>query len=214
VQRFVELVSTLRTECPWDAEQTHDSLRRHLLEESYEVLEAIDHLDVETGLGYEHLEEELGDLLFQIVFHCTLATEEGRFTLADVATAVHDKLVSRHPHVFGDVEVGSADEVVANWEELKKVEKGRTSVFDGIPDALPALLYALKVQKKAATLGLDDPAMPVPPSLGSGADDDFGAVLFALVDRARRAGVDPEDVLRSATMAYRDAMRSVEQDRI
>ena len=156
VQRFVELVATLRRECPWDAEQTHESLRRHLLEESYEVLEAIDGLDVEAGVGFEHLEEELGDLLFQVVFHATLATEEGRFTLADVATTVHDKLRSRHPHVFGDVEVSGADDVVANWEQLKKAEKGRESVFDGIPAALPALLFALKVQKKAATLGLDD----------------------------------------------------------
>ena len=156
MQRFVELVATLRRECPWDAEQTHESLRRHLLEESYEVLEAIDGLDVEAGTGFEHLEEELGDLLFQVVFHATLATEEGRFTLADVATTVHDKLRSRHPHVFGDVEVDGADDVVANWEQIKKAEKGRDSVFDGIPAALPALLFALKVQKKAATLGLDD----------------------------------------------------------
>lgn len=210
VQRFVELVATLRSECPWDAEQTHDSLRRHLLEESYEVLEAIDHLEVETGAGYEHLEEELGDLLFQIVFHATLATEEGRFTLADVAATVHDKLRSRHPHVFGDVEVAGADEVLANWEQLKKIEKGRTSVFEGIPDALPALLYALKVQKKAATLGLERPMVPGAPGMELDADDDLGAVLFALVDRARRVGVDPEDALRSTTKAYRDAMAALE----
>jgi len=208
VQRFVELVATLRRECPWDAEQTHESLRRHLLEESYEVLEAIDGLDVDAGTGFEHLEEELGDLLFQVVFHATLATEEGRFTMADVATTVHDKLRSRHPHVFGDVEVGGADDVVANWEQIKKAEKGRASVFDGIPAALPALLFALKVQKKAATLGLDGDGA------ADGADeldaDALGAALLALVDRARRAGIDPEDALRSATIAYRDRMRALE----
>jgi len=206
VERFVELVATLRAECPWDREQTHESLRRHLLEESYEVLEAIDHLDVEAGTGYEHLEEELGDLLFQIVFHTTLATEEGQFTLADVARTVHDKLRSRHPHVFGEVEVAGADEVVANWEQIKKAEKGRDSVFDGIPDALPALLYALKVQKKAATLGLDGTGGDLDP----GDPGDLGAVLFAVVDRARRAGIDPEDALRSTTRAYRASMQARE----
>ncbi|MGZ4704462.1 MAG: MazG family protein [Acidimicrobiales bacterium] len=214
VQRFVELVATLRRECPWDAEQTHESLRRHLLEESYEVLEAIDALDVEAGTGFEHLEEELGDLLFQVVFHATLATEEGRFTMADVATTVHDKLRSRHPHVFGDVEVSGADDVVANWEQLKKVEKGRESVFEGIPAALPALLFALKVQKKAATLGLDVEGDAAPPAGGAGdvGPDELGAALLALVDQACRTGIDPEDALRSATIAYRDRMRALEGD--
>ena len=211
VQRFVELVATLRRECPWDAQQTHESLRRHLLEESYEVLEAIDGLDVDAGVGFEHLEEELGDLLFQIVFHATLATEEGRFTLADVATTVHDKLRSRHPHVFGDVEVDGADDVIANWEQLKKAEKGRESVFDGIPAALPALLFALKVQKKAATLGLDGLDVGgATPEQGSADVDDLGAALLTLVDRARRAGIDPEDALRAATISYRDRLRALE----
>ena len=152
VQRFAELVATLRRECPWDQEQTHESLKRHLLEESYEVIDAIDGLDEQTGEGYGHLEEELGDLLFQILFHATLAAEAGQFTLADVARGVHDKLHSRHPHVFGRADADDAEQVAANWEDLKKAEKGRASVFDGIPDALPALLHALKVQKKAAAL--------------------------------------------------------------
>ena len=121
--------------CPWDRRQTHASLGRHLLEESYEVLEAIDAVDaadasvatpadiVEDAVA--HLEEELGDLLFQVYFHATLAAEEGRFTLADVARGVHDKLVARHPHVFGDVTAETADDVATNWEAIKKVEKGR-----------------------------------------------------------------------------------------
>ena len=217
--RFAELVAVLRSECPWDREQTHESLRRHLLEESYEVLEAIDHLDVEAGTGYEHLEEELGDLLFQVLFHSQLASEEGQFTIADVALNVHDKLRSRHPHVFGDVEAEDADAVVRNWEQIKKEEKGRESVFDGVPDAIPALLYALKIQKKAGALtGLDPATLPVPESIeatlrefGASIDDQTtGALLFAIVDEARRAGVDPETALRAAAVNYRDAARSAE----
>ena len=217
--RFVELVAVLRSECPWDREQTHESLRRHLLEESYEVLEAIDQLDVDAGTGYEHLEEELGDLLFQVLFHSQLASEEGQFTIADVAQNVHDKLRSRHPHVFGDVDAEDSDTVVRNWEQIKKDEKGRESVFDGVPDAIPALLYALKVQKKAGSLvDLDPDSLPVPATVefalrdfGATADDrTTGALLFAIVDEARRAGVDPETALRAAAVNYRDAARSAE----
>ena len=156
VARFHELVRTLRAECPWDREQTHASLTRHLLEETYEVLEAIDHVDEDAGTGFEALEEELGDLLFQVVFHSVLAAEEGQFTLADVARGIHDKLHARHPHVF---EPGAAATDVAqltvDWERRKVEEKGRDSVMDGIPAALPALAYAAKVQKKAASQGVD-----------------------------------------------------------
>ncbi len=219
MQALAELVETLRRECPWDRKQTHHSLRRHLLEESYEALEAIDELDVGAGSGYEHLAEELGDLLFQIAFHSLLAAEEGQFTMADVARGVHDKLVARHPHVFGDLDVADADEVVTNWEQIKKAEKGRESVFDGVPAALPALLYALKVQKKAATLGLrsDEPTLGV--LEGVDLDDQafadaVGDVLYAIVDRARLAGVDPEDALRATTVARRDQLRALERDQV
>ncbi|MCU0311326.1 MAG: MazG family protein [Acidimicrobiales bacterium] len=218
VTRFVELVAALRAGCPWDREQTHESLRRHLLEEAYEVLDAIDHLDVETGTGFEHLEEELGDLLFQVLFHSQLAAEEGRFTLADVAGTVHDKLRSRHPHVFGDVEVSGPDEVVRNWEELKKAEKGRDSVFDGIPESLPALALATKVAKKSATLRDAGVDVPVSPDLDDaldgvdhGADEDaFGALLWAVVERARAVGVDPENALRTTTARRRSAAATAE----
>ena len=214
--RFVELVAILRVECPWDREQTHESLRRHLLEESYEVLEAIDHLDEVTGEGFDHLEEELGDLLFQVLFHSRLAEEEGRFTIADVAQTVHDKLRDRHPHVFGDTEAHDADQVVRNWEQIKKDEKGRESVFDGVPDAIPALLYALKVQKKADSLDRADLPVPTPldaalRAFDAGADDrTTGALLFAIVDEARRAGIDPETALRASATAFRDAARRAE----
>ena len=165
VARFDELVHVLRERCPWDREQTHTTLTRHLLEETYEVLEAIEHLDVETGEGYAHLEEELGDLLFQICFHATLAGEQGAFTLADVARGIHDKLVTRHPHVFADVQADDAGAVMRNWEQIKKEEKGRESIFDGIPASLPSLLYAHKVVRKARTLGVDV-ALPSPMPTG------------------------------------------------
>lgn len=200
---FAAVVRRLRAECPWDRGQTHQSLTRHLIEESYEVLDAIELLGTDEDEGYVALEEELGDLLFQVVFHATLGAEEGRFTLADVARGIHDKLVLRHPHVFAEVEVDGADEVVANWEAIKKEEKGRDSVFDGIPTGLPALLFALKVQKKAAATGLIE---QVPPPDG----DDLGTELLTIVTRARDAGVDPEDALRRTAAAWRDALRAAE----
>jgi len=139
--RFAELVRTLRQRCPWDREQTHRSLTRHLLEETYEVLEAVADLETAGPDGFVHLEEELGDLLFQVVFHAALAAEEGEFTLADVARTVHDKLVGRHPHVFGSVVADTPGEVTRNWEQIKKAEKGRASMMDGIAGDLPSLLY-------------------------------------------------------------------------
>ena len=186
--RFQELVRTLREQCPWDRKQTHESLGKYLLEETYEVLEAIERLDPDEPSTIAHLEEELGDVLFQVYFHAVIATQEGWFGLADVARGVHDKLHSRHPHVFGDVSVSGADEVVQNWEAIKKAEKGRTSVFDGITSTLPALLYAHEVVRKAESI---DAALDVD-------GDDVGARLLRLVLEARRAGVDAESALRRA----------------
>jgi tetrapyrrole methylase family protein/MazG family protein len=243
-----ELVHTLRERCPWDQRQTHASLGRHLLEESYEVLEAIDAVaaadasdatpDEEVDDAVAHLEEELGDLLFQVYFHATLAAEEGRFTLADVARGVHDKLVSRHPHVFGDVTAETADDVAANWEAIKKVEKGRSSVTEGIPAALPALALAAKLQRKATAIGmvlpgLADEAVRVAEAAarladadadadGSGAATDVadgeggardravavGDLLFAAVAVARALGVDPETALLSRAVAFRSEVEA------
>ncbi|HVL06637.1 MAG TPA: MazG family protein [Acidimicrobiales bacterium] len=205
VARFAELVRTLRERCPWDREQTHRTLTRHLLEETYEVLEAIEALPADAeaeagGEGFEHLEEELGDLLFQVVFHATLGAEEGWFTLADVARGIHDKLVHRHPHVFAGVQADTPAEVVANWEQIKRAEKGRASIMDGIGDGLPSLLYAHKVQRKAASAGVD----PVTDEEGPGAE------LFALVDRCRRAQVDPEAALRATAARFRDRFQLAE----
>jgi tetrapyrrole methylase family protein / MazG family protein len=201
VARFSELVRTLRARCPWDREQTHRTLTRHLLEETYEVLEAIEALDEEAGEGFDHLEEELGDLLFQVVFHATLGAEQGWFTLADVARGIHDKLVHRHPHVFAGVQADTPAEVVTNWEQIKRNEKGRTSIMDGIGEGLPSLLYAHKVQRKAASVGLE----PV-----ADVDGGLGAELFALVDRCRRAQVDPEAALRATAARFRDRFQVAE----
>jgi tetrapyrrole methylase family protein / MazG family protein len=204
---FDVLVRTLRAECPWDREQTHASLRRHLLEEAYEVLEVLDGLDPATGAGYDELEEELGDLLFQVVLHAALATERGAFTLADVIGSIHAKLHERHPHVFGDAEVESLEQLATDWERRKVDEKGRASVMDGIPEALPALLLALKVQKKAASQGVDWRdllAGPGAPEVG-----DLARRLLDLVDVARAAGEDPETELRAATAALRARYRSL-----
>ncbi len=204
---LAEVVRRLRAECPWDRQQTHHSLRHHMLEEAYEVLEALDHLNAEAGEGFDALEEELGDLLFQVFLHATLATEEGRFTLADVIRGISDKLVGRHPHVFGDVTVEGADEVAERWERLKQAEKGRSSVMDGIPATLPALAYALKVQRKAASLGVDWRTV-------LGGDDGLGELgrhLLDVVDDARRAGDDPETELRIAAEVVRDRFQRFER---
>lgn len=198
--RFSELVRTLRERCPWDREQTHASLTRYVVEETYEVVEAIGAYDPETGAGVEDLEEELGDLLFQVVFHATIAAEAGAFTLADVARGIHDKLHRRHPHVFGDAS-DDPDSISRTWEEIKREEKGRASVMEGIPKSLPSLLYAHKVLSKAERVGVDLPA-------GVDPDGELGSALLGLVVHARRSGIDPEAALRRATDRLRDeAMR-------
>ncbi|MBV8297320.1 MAG: MazG family protein [Acidimicrobiia bacterium] len=217
VARFAELVRTLRERCPWDREQTHRTLTRHLLEETYEVLEAIENLDEPGGARYlesaAHLEEELGDLLFQVVFHATLAAEEGSFTLADVADGIHDKLVHRHPHVFGTVEAETAAQVVRNWEQIKREEKCRSSIMDGIPGDLPSLLYAHKVQRKAASTGVEveSGAAGGVTAADAATDEQVGALLFDAVALARRAGVDPEAALRATTARFRDEFMEKER---
>jgi tetrapyrrole methylase family protein/MazG family protein len=227
--RLDELVHTLRARCPWDRKQTHGSLARHLLEETYEALDAIETVaSTEPEVAPEavdHLAEELGDLLFQVYFHAALGGEEGRFTLADVARGVHDKLVARHPHVFGDVVAETADQVAANWEVLKKDEKGRTSVTEGIPSALPALALAAKLQAKAESVGVkgrDEAGLrgqvaAAVDRLGrpsdAGADADaVGEALFAVADLARRLGVDPETALRVWAGAFRRQIEAREAD--
>jgi tetrapyrrole methylase family protein / MazG family protein len=214
VARFAELVRTLRERCPWDREQTHQTLTRHLLEETYEVLEAIEDLERHGPEGFVHLEEELGDLLFQVVFHATLAAEEGQFTLADVARTVHDKLVGRHPHVFGTAQAETTGAVLRNWEQIKKAEKGHASLMEGIAGDLPSLLYAHKVQRKAASVGVEPDvtlAEAAARVTGDPSHEEVGSLLFAAVDLARRAGVDPEAALRGVSGSYRDRFQAVER---
>ena len=231
--RFHELARTLREQCPWDIEQTHQSLLPYLIEETYEVVDAIQGLDAADPATDEALIEELGDLLYQIEFHATIAEQEGRFTIADVTRGVHDKLVRRHPHVFGDhegnvVDVDGTGEVLSNWEKIKRAEKARTSVFDGVPSALPGLAYAGAIQRKAAKVGFDWPdvsgALPKiaeeagelahATTGGSGSEaiaDELGDLLFAVVNVARHLDVDPEVALRAATHKFRSRVEQVEQ---
>ncbi len=208
VVAFAELVRTLREQCPWDREQTHVTLTRHALEEAYEVVEAItawaeldavDDPDLDAlAAAEEHLAEELGDLLFQVVFHATLGAERGAFTLADVARGINDKLVRRHPHVFAGA---PADDLVGTWEEIKKAERGSDSVMDGLSDQLPSLLWATKVLRKAETVG-----QPWDPATADA--DDLGDRLLALVAVARAADVDPETALRTSAARVRDQVRA------
>ena len=210
--------------CPWDAEQTHTSLRSSLIEESYEVLDAIDREDLTA------LEEELGDLLLQVVFHAVIEEEMSEFTMRDVITGIVNKLIYRHPHVFGDVKVNSSDDVLYNWENLKQKEKHQQTVADAmraVPASFPALIRSFKVQKKAAHVGFDWPnakdALPkvgeeareVLEAIESGetehAAEEIGDLLFACVNVARLLKVDPELALGSATEKFMRRFISMER---
>lgn len=204
LERAVEVMDRLRSPggCAWDAEQTHQSLTRYLLEEAYEVLEAI-----ESGpeVDYALLREELGDLLLQVLFHARIASErpadQGGFDIDDVAGDLADKLVRRHPHVFESSSDASAADLNETWEQNKIAEKGRTSATDGVPVAQPALALAGKLISRAnrASLEVETPA-----------GDEFGARLFDLVREAVAAGVDAESALRRTTLAYRTSIQNAE----
>jgi XTP/dITP diphosphohydrolase len=225
LRRAVEVMDRLRSPggCPWDAEQTHASLTRYLLEETYEVLEAI-----ETG-DLTLLREELGDLLLQVLFHARIAAElpadAGRFDIEDVAGDLVDKLIARHPHVFAGVQVASVQEQTELWEELKVAEKGRTSAVDGVPLAQPALALAAKLISRADRAGLTAPASGAlnPRVARNGApldgetrhsagasEDEIGLRLFELVREAVAVGVDPEAALRRTARAFGDAVVAAE----
>jgi tetrapyrrole methylase family protein/MazG family protein len=208
-RRLVEVMAKLRAPdgCPWDQQQTHASLARHLLEETYETLEAIDKND----LG--NLREELGDLVLQVIFHSEIAYEGGAFSITDVLDDLREKLVHRHPHVFGDVEVSGADDVYANWERNKRDEKG-TSVLEGIPKALPALARAAKVHRRALQVGfrwngvdgfldkLDEELaelreeLNAPSRDGDRVESELGDVLFMIASLAQHLDIEPETALR------------------
>jgi len=225
--RLVALAQRLRGPggCPWDAAQTHHSLSRYLLEEAYEVAEAIGDLPRDAPAGvedlgaYDRLEDELGDLLFQVILHAVLAREAGAFTIADVANRIHDKLVHRHPHVFGDVEVAGADEVTANWEQIKRREKGGTSLVEGLPGHLPALLAVHKLYRKAAAVGLEpggeaEVVARLHATLArveaEPGEEALADLLAAVVALARDRGIDAESLLHRWAARFRDRFARME----
>jgi XTP/dITP diphosphohydrolase len=205
---LVAVMDTLRRNCPWDAEQTHESLAPYLIEEAYEALEAL-----ESG-DRAKLAEELGDVLLQVVFHAAIAAErqDGTgFSVDDVADGIVTKLVRRHPHVFAGVTVSGAEDVKRNWDQIKAAEResatgSRGSALDGVPFGQPALALAAQLQRRAERAG-------VPAALAAGPDGDLGAELFALVARARAAGLDPELELRGAARRYTERVRDWESAR-
>ncbi|MBO0983399.1 MazG family protein [Rathayibacter sp. SD072] len=208
LDELIRTVHVLRAPggCPWDAEQTHESLVRYLIEESHELVDAI-----EAG-DRADLIEELGDVLYQVLFHADLAADGSEpFTIEDVAAHMNAKMIGRHPHVFGDATAETADDVIAVWDELKRTEKPhRTSVLDGIPQGMPALALADKVIGKATTLGIVDAGEgPLPIE----SEDDLGPLLLAIVASARAQGLDAERALRTATRDLQDEIRAVERER-
>lgn len=225
---FEQLLSIMRKlrgpgGCPWDAEQTHESLTRYLLEETYEVIEAIDSKSV------EHLKEELGDLLLQPVFHAVIAEEAGRFDIDDVIRTLCEKLIRRHPHVFGDLDIKDSNAQVENWERIKKEEKGpeRKSALSGVPPHLPALLKAHKISEKASRVGFDwDHADQVFAKVmeelhefeeaWSGGnrermEDELGDLLFAIVNLGRFLSLNPEEALRKTIGRFQKRFSYIEE---
>jgi len=220
---MLEVIEALRAPegCPWDREQSHRSLRPYLLEETYELLEAIDSEDDEEIL------EELGDVLLQVFMHHAIAQEEGRFTIAEIAHHATAKMINRHPHVFGDVEAASAEQVLANWEGLKQKEtrkRGRVSALEGAPKTLPALAWALSIQKRAARVGFDwsqdagvldkvaeEAAELAAETEKSRQEEELGDLLFTLVNLARRMRINPEDALRGSSNRFYSRFEAMER---
>ncbi len=202
---FVQVVRRLRKECPWDREQTHKSIRHNLIEEAYEAVEAID------NDNFGELKKELGDLLLHVVMHSIIAEEENKFTLEDVIREIKEKLIYRHPHVFGDVKVNTAKEVKNNWERLKQLESNRESAISGIPKSLPALIKAYRVQEKASNVGFDwsnpddvwkkveeeivELKKAVEAKDQQKIEEEIGDLIFAIVNYSRFLKLNPESAL-------------------
>jgi tetrapyrrole methylase family protein/MazG family protein len=225
---LVEVMARLRGEhgCPWDREQTPESIKPYLVEETYEVLEAIDEQDSAK------LREELGDLMLQIVFHAQMAKEAGVFSIADVLAAINDKLTRRHPHVFGDVKAETAQEVLFNWEQIKQTERqalrGKASLLDGVPRELPALLRAHRLQEKASRVGFDwsearEVLLKVEEEMAElraamegqapeRVEAELGDILFALVNLGRFLAVNPEEALRKTIARFIARFQFIEEE--
>ncbi|HKZ30069.1 MAG TPA: nucleoside triphosphate pyrophosphohydrolase [Acidimicrobiia bacterium] len=228
---LIATLRRLRAECPWDREQTHHSLVRNLVEEAYELVEALSRLPVEAPAGrpdfvaYDEVEEELGDVLLQVLFHSTMAREAGAFDVEDVAERLREKLVRRHPHVFGEVEAATAREVLQNWERIKQDEKRRSSLMDDVPAGLPGMERAAKLQRRAATVGFDwdgpaqvmdkvrEEVVELDQALGDRveAEHELGDLLFSVVNLARHLHIDSEVALRRAVERFDDRFRRMEQ---
>lgn len=225
-ERLLEIMQKLRAPggCPWDAEQTHESLTRYLLEETYEVIEAIDEKSP------QHLKEELGDLLLQPIFHSAIAEEAGEFTIHDVINTLCEKLIRRHPHVFGDLVISDSNQQIENWENIKRLEKGdeRPSALSGVPEHLPALLKAHKISEKASRVGFDwEHADQVFAKVmeelhefeeaWAGGDpermeDELGDLLFAISNMGRFLNVNPEEALRKTISRFQKRFSFVEME--
>jgi tetrapyrrole methylase family protein / MazG family protein len=226
LEELIEVMARLRAPngCPWDTEQTHESLIPYMIEEAYEAVEAIENGDL------DELKKELGDVLLQVVFHAQLAKESGRWDIQDVAASNVAKLKHRHPHIFGDVKVSGADEVLENWEEIKRKERkdeGKTSMLEGLPNHLPALRKASRVQEKVARVGfdwdhIDEVKAKVEEELGEFREacetgdkakisDELGDVFFSLVNLARFLDVDPEDSLRGTIGKFIERFQYIER---
>lgn len=219
--KLIEIMKRLRGPdgCPWDKEQTHESLVKYLLEETYEVLEAL-----EQG-NEEAFKEELGDLLLQVVFHAQIAEERGSFNIEEVLSTVSEKLYRRHPHVFGETSLNTADEVLKHWEGIKQDEKGG-KLLDSVPDTLPALAFAQHLQSRAARVGFDwsdkegvvakveEEIDELRKSLSEkeGSADEFGDILFSLVNLSRHLGVDAEFALKKASRRFKRRFSLVEEE--
>jgi tetrapyrrole methylase family protein/MazG family protein len=218
---YVAVVRQLRKECPWDREQTHQSIRHSLIEEAYEVVEAIDHKNLED------LKLELGDLLLHVVLHSVMAEEEGAFTIDSVLSESAAKLIRRHPHVFGDAKVRSSSDVKMNWEKIKLTE-GRKSLMDGVPKKMPSLLRAHRLQEKASKVGFDwkrkaDVWEKVQEEIGElhaaqskrsheHLEEEFGDLLFALVNYARFLKINPESALSRSTRKFSKRFQRIEDE--
>jgi MazG family protein len=220
IDRLKQIVERLRSPdgCPWDREQTHESLKPHVIEECYELIDAIDEKD-DQGM-----QEELGDLLLQVVLHAQMASEEGRFDFDSIADVISEKLIRRHPHVFGDTKLATSDAVLTQWDAIKRREKtDRASALDGVPRGLPALAKAQKTQSKAARVGFDwadaEGALEkVKEEINeleqAGASEqlaeELGDLLFSVVNFARKSKLDAEDLLQAATRKFSERFRKIE----
>jgi nucleoside triphosphate diphosphatase len=230
LQEAVSIMARLRAPdgCPWDREQTFDTIKRHTLEETYEVFDAIERR------AWPDLKDELGDLLLQVLFYAQMASEAGYFTISDVAANLNAKLIRRHPHIFGDTEATDADAVLRNWEQIKRAEKvasgaAQSSMLDDIPRTMPAMLEAGKLGSKAARVGFDWPnaeglfeklqeeiaelqaeLIPVAEKPSTSAEDELGDLLFTAVNLARHLKIDPESALRGTNARFRRRFREME----